>query len=52
MFPQEPDPKGGKWRHISQSIGTEIQILMTCLIDPETWSEEDMKRWLNKVCRL
>ena len=44
MFPKENDPSGGKVIQLSLRV-----FAYTTLIDPETWTREELRRWLSAV---
>lgn len=48
MFPKEPDPTGG----ISNRQGPAERTTngADLMIDPEKWTDNDMRRWLTSVC--
>jgi hypothetical protein len=55
MFPKEADPKGGSYCPFSTSYILELHpplkkaMLNFPTPDPETWTQEELRRWLNNV---
>ena len=46
MFPAQSDPTGSK----SELPVATLSISAKMKQDPEDWTEDEMRRWLNAVC--
>lgn len=58
MFPSEPDPKGSEYGLFHLRFVSKTQRLapsyvqyadQTRMADPEFWTEDELRRWLNNV---
>ena len=52
MFPQEKDPSGGTLSPISNYPGClflQNHVLLRHPLDPSTWTESELRRWLKVV---
>lgn len=47
IFPREDDPKGGKFKLVHDYV----KPVLTAVLDPETWTREELRRWLAAVSR-
>lgn len=49
MFPAEGDPKGGM-AHTCWLPPWLVLVLIVTMVDPNYWTETELRRWLKLVC--